>query len=99
MLKNEFLKMMKQDLETSDNGVLKQLLLSVEEFLQDFPASTEIDSAKSISDLYAKMEVYAKKNAKGSRFVFGPLDLKKFFLDYFGLKEVDASFFKLEDFI
>ncbi len=99
MLKNEFLVMMKQDLETKHDETLNQLLLCFEEILKDYPASTEIDNSKTIEECYKSMEKYAKENAKNNSYCFTPEKTKEFIVNYLGLKTVKTAFINLEDFI
>ena len=99
MLKDEFLKTMKQDLTTKNDETLNQLLLCFEEVLKEYPAQTEIDSTKTVEDCYKKMEEYARTNAKNNAYCFTPDKAKSFIVDYLGLKSQTKTFVKLEDFI
>lgn len=101
MLKNEFIEMMHQDLETSDNEEVKQVLLCLEEILKEYPVTTEIDSSKNCEDCYKQMKVEAQKRAKNGSYCFAGESLKAFVIEYLGLAKVpgkETSKIKLEDF-
>lgn len=99
MLKDEFLKTMKQDLTTKNNETLNELLQCFEEVLKEYPTQTDIDSIKTVEECYKKMEEYARENAKNNTYCFTPNKTKSFVIDYLGLKTQIKSFVKLEDFI
>lgn len=99
MLKNEFIKMMQDDLQTSDKAEYKELLCAVEEVLKDYPSSTEIDNEKTIEGCYKAMYDFASKNRKGSSYLFGAAQTKDFIINYFGLKETSPASVDLFDFL
>lgn len=99
MLKDEFLKKMKQDLSTKNDETLISLLQCFEEVLKEYPSQTDIDSIKTVEECYKKMEKYAEDNVKGNVYCFTPENTKTFIIDYLGLKFQTKSFIKLEDFI
>lgn len=99
MLKDEFLKTIKQDLTTKNDETLNQLLICFEEILKEYPAQTEIESAKTVEDCYKNMEKYAKEHSKNNSYCFTPTQTKDFIINYLGLKSQTKSFIKLEDFI
>lgn len=101
MLKNEFLEMMHQDLETSNNQEAKQVLLCFEEILKEYPNSVEIDSSKNCDDCYKKMKIEAQKRATNGSYCFLGDSLKEFIIEYLGLeslKDKSANKIKFEDF-
>lgn len=108
MLKDEFIKMQKQDLETSEDIVLKQLLEAVEEVLKDYPDYIDIDSSLTIENCYEKMKTRAKQKAVNNIYCFTPKETKKFIIEYLGFKDIEqkdsinitkTNFVNLEDFI
>ncbi len=108
MLKEEFIKMQKQDLETSKDVVLKQLLEAVEEVLKDYPLNIELDSKLTIKDCYEKMKTKARQKAVNNSYCFAPKETKEFIIEYLGLKdikqedsinEIKTNFIHLEDFL
>lgn len=108
MLKDEFIKMQRQDLETSKDIVLKQLLEAVEEILKDYPVYVDLDSSLTIENCYEKMKTRAKQKAVNNSYCFTPKETKEFIIEYLGLKDIkqkDSSnttktdFVNLEDFI
>lgn len=99
MLKDEFLKTMKQDLTIKNDETLNQLLQCFEEVLKEYPSQTDIDSTKTVEECYNKMEEYARENAKNNAYCFTPEKAKSFIVNYLGLKSQAKSFIKLEDFI
>ena len=108
MLKEEFIKMQKQDLETSKDVVLKQLLEAVEEVLKDYPLNIELDSKLTIKDCYEKMKTKARQKAVNNSYCFTPKETKEFIIEYLGLKdikqedsinEIKTNFIHLEDFL
>lgn len=108
MLKDEFILMQKQDLETKKDIVLKQLLEVVEEVLKDYPNYTDLDSNLTIEDCYEKMKTRAKQKAVNNCYCFTPKETKQFIIEYLGLKDVKqedstnttkTNFINLEDFI
>lgn len=96
MLKDEFLKMMKEDLETKNSESLNQLYQCFDEILKDYSSQTEIDSTKTIEECYKNMEKYARENAKNGAYCFTPEKTKDFIINYLNLKP--KGFIKLEDF-
>lgn len=99
MLKNEFLIMQEQDLETSSNNLHKQMLLCFKHLLQDYPEDIEINESKTCAECYDKMFEKAKKEHIE---VFGPEDTKNFIIEYLGITKIlhsNAKMIKLEDFI
>lgn len=101
MLKNEFLDMMHQDLETSDNVNAKQVLMCFEEILKDYPASTDIDSSKTCEDCYQQMKEEANKRATAGSYCFLGDALKTFIIEYLGLDKIQdrqTNKVRLEDF-
>lgn len=102
MRKDDFLNMMKQDLVTKNDKCLNDLLLCFEEVLKPFSSDLEISSEKTIEDCYKKMKDFARKNNVRGVYSFSPNEIRKFILNYFGIKEMEKSsyeFVKLEDFI
>ena len=102
MLKNEFLEMMHQDLETNNNENAKQVLMCFEEILKEYPASTDIDSSKNCDDCYQKMKEEAKKRAQDGSYCFLGDSLKTFIIEYLGLENVQnkqPNKVRLEDFL
>ena len=108
MLKDEFIKMQRQDLETSKDIVLKQLLEAVEEVIKDYPNYIDLDSSLTIENCYEKMKTKAKQKAVNNSYCFTPKETKEFIIEYLGLKDIkqeDSSnttktnFVNLEDFI
>lgn len=102
MLKDEFLLMMKQDLETSDDENYKQIYLCFEEILKSYPSSQEIDNSKNCKDCFDKMKSEARKKAKNGFYCFTPDQAKEFIIKYLNLHETIPSkskILKLEDFI
>ena len=108
MLKDEFIKMQRQDLETNKDIVLKQLLVAVEEVLKDYPDYVDLDSSLTIENCYEKMKTRAKQKAVNNSYCFAPKETKEFIIEYLGLKDIkqeDSSnttktnFVNLEDFI
>lgn len=100
--------MQKQDLETSNNAIHKQLLSAVEEVLKDYPETITLDSKLTIEDCYNKMKSEAQKKAVNSSYCFGPEETRDFIINYLGLKkdgqnilneEKKSDFINLEDFI
>lgn len=99
MLKDEFLKTMKQDLVTKNDEILNQLLICFEEVLKEYPTQTEIDSTKTVEECYKNMKKYAREKASNNSYCFNPKQTKLFIIDYLNLKPQTRSFIKLEDFI
>ena len=101
MLKKEFIEMMHQDLETSNDENAKQVLECFEEILKEYPSSTEIDSSKTCEDCYKKMHAEAQKRAKNGSYCFIGESLKTFIIEYLGLEKSspkERNKIKLEDF-
>lgn len=100
MLKNEFLKMQKQDLVTKNDETLNSLLMCFEEVLKDCPVEIEIDASKTVEECYEKMKEYASKHRSGNSFCFTPEHTKHFVETYLGVehKQVGNKIIKLEDF-
>ena len=100
MLKDEFLRMMRQDLVTSEDKMLKAMLECFEEVLSTVGSNFEIDSTKTVQACYKSMYDYASKHREGVGYVFTPSEVKKFIMDYLGVKEDSSSnIIKLEDFV
>ena len=100
MLRDEFIQMQRQDLVTSNNEILKELLMAIEEVLRDYPATTEFDNDLTVSKCYEKMKKFAKSKAANGCYCVGTVETKKIIKDYFGLKEIEKqNFINLEDFI
>ena len=105
MLKDEFLLMQKQDLETSDDFNLKNLLEVFEEVLKPLSSHIEIDSKKSVSDCYKEMENYARKNAKSRCFSFNSKQVIDFVSKYLEINDLvnnsadNNTFVDLSDFL
>jgi len=108
MLKEEFMLMQRQDLETSNNLVFKQLLNAVEEVLEDYPDYMDFNSNLTIEDCYEKMKTRAKQKAVNNCYCFTPKETKEFIIEYLGLKDIkqensinttNTNFVNLEDFI
>lgn len=101
MLKNDFLEMMHQDLETSNNENAKQVLRCFEEVLKDYPSTVEIDSSKSCEDCYKQMEIAAKEKAVNGSYCFAGDSLRTFIIKYLDLPVLAKDAIKkvrLEDF-
>lgn len=101
MLKNEFLDMMHQDLETIDNVNAKHVLLCFEEILKDYPSTTDIDSSKTCEDCYQQMKEEARERATDGSYCFFGDSLKSFIIEYLGLEKIQnnqTSKVRLEDF-
>lgn len=104
MLKDEFISMQRQDIETNNNEVLKQLLLAFEEVLKDYPLTTELSSNLTIEDCYNKMATEARNKAENNSYCFAPKETKEFIIKYLGLNSKQqetkqTTFINLEDFI
>ncbi len=108
MLKKEFILMQRQDLETSNNLVFKQLLNAVEEVLEDYPDYIDFNSNLTIEDCYEKMRTRAKQKAVNNCYCFTPKETKEFIIEYLSLKDIKqkdsinttkTNFINLEDFI
>jgi len=101
MLKNEFILMQKQDLETSDDFNLKNLLEVFETVLNPLSSDLEIDPKKTVSDCYKEMEMYARKNAKGGKFSFNSKQVIEFVSKYLSVDnlEIKNTFVDLGDFL
>ena len=100
--------MQKQDLETNENIVLKQLLTVVVEVLKDYTETVDINPKLTIEDCYNKMKSNARKKAVNNSYCFGPEETKEFIVKYLDLdksnqktikEEVKSNFVNLEDFI
>jgi len=97
MRKNEFLQMMRQDLETHQNKeLLSDVLEWVEFTLQFFPESTEIDSKKTVEAAYKAIESFARTNRKQ---VITPKAATKIIIDYLEVKQPATRQVNLEDFL
>lgn len=101
MLKNEFLEMMKQDLETNDNKMVKALHCVFEEVLSLYPDNTEIDNKLTVIECYKEMKAYARKNAQDGMFAFTPSEAEEFVRYYLKLNKVECvnKHVNLEDFL
>lgn len=100
MLKNEFIEMQRQDLVTSTNQNLKQMLEAFEELLKDYPVTQEIDNNKTCEECYKLMEKEAEEKAVNGKYCFGPSATKEFIIKYLGLDiQKQATVINLEDFI
>lgn len=104
MLKNEFLLMQEQDLETSDDFNLKNLLEVFKEVLKPISSCIEIDSKKSVSDCYKEMKKYAKENAKAGCFSFNSSQVIDFVSKYLEVTDIvnnssNNTFVNLSDFL
>lgn len=108
MLKDEFIKMQRQDLETSKNEILNQLLEAVEEVLKNYPNYIDLGSNLTIENCYEKMKTRAKQKAVNNSYCFTPKETKQFIIEYLGLKDIKqedsinttkTNFVNLEDFI
>ena len=100
--------MQRQDLETSNNLVFKQLLDAVEEVLKDYPDYVNLDSSLTIENCYEKMKTRAKQKAFNNCYCFTPKETKEFIIEYLSLKDIKqedstnttkTNFINLEDFI
>ena len=99
MLKNEFLEMMHQDIETSNNENVKQVLMCFQDILKEYPSSVDIDSSKNCEDCYKQMKAEAQKRAQNGSYCFAGDSLKEFIVNYLGLEKINNSKkIKLEDF-
>ena len=101
MLKTEFLEMMQQDLESSNNEGAKQVLLCMKEILKEYPYTTEIDSLKNCEECYKEMKAEAQKRATNGSYCFAGDSLKNFIIEYLELEKVqvkEPEKIKLEDF-
>ena len=100
MLKNEFIEIQRQDLVTSSNNNVKQMLEAFEEVLKDYPLTQEIDNSKTCEECYKKMEEEAHKKSINGSYCFGPSETKEFIINYLGLENKDnTTIINLEDFI
>lgn len=100
MLRDEFIQMQRQDLLTSNNEVLKELLRAIEEVLIDYPATTEFDGKLTVENCYEKMKGFAKAKAVNGCYCVSPDEVKVIVKDYFGLTGVEKQdFVNLEDYI
>ena len=91
MLKDEFLLMQEQDLETSDDSNLKNLLEVFELVLKRLPSNTDIDSKKSVSDCYKEMEYFARKHAKSGCFSFNSKQVIDFVSKYLEVNDLVSN--------
>ena len=97
MKKNEYLQMMRQDLETHSNKeLLSDVLEWIEFSLQFFPDSTEIDSKKTVEGAYKKIELFARGNRKQ---VITPAAATKIIIDYLEVKQPATQQINLGDFL
>lgn len=100
MLKHEFLEMQRQDIETSNNELYKQLLIAMEEVLKEYPSSINIDSSLTIEACYNKMKEEAHEKAVSGCYCFGPIETREFIIRFLGLTEIhNTNFVNLEDFM
>lgn len=102
MLKDEFLKMQRQDIETNKNKMVHALCDCFEEVLKDVPFDIDIDSTKNVEDCLKKMETHARQHAEKGRFAFTPQEAIEFVVDYLGLKNIKQksdNFVNLGDFL
>ena len=85
MTKNDFLRLQEEDIQDSDNSMLKQIL---ECFKMHIPADAEISENKSVSGMYDYMYSYAKKNQTKGVCCIDPFDgFKKLAFEYLEIKE------------
>ena len=104
MLKEEFIEMQRQDIETLNNDVLNSLCDLFEEILEDYPNNTEIESTKSVSGCYSEMRKFAQSKAKNGEYCFGNKQSIDFVIKYLNLErkqeKIDSNdFVDLSDFI
>ena len=103
MLKEEFIEMQRQDLETLNNDVLNSLCDLFEEILKDYPNFLDIDSTKSVSGCFSEMRKFAQSKAKNGEYCFGHKQSIDFVIKYLNLERkqesVDNDFVDLNDFI
>jgi|GEM_PF-2106154 len=92
MIKNEFLLMMEQDLQTHENKQqLADVLNCMKEILKSYPPETEIDSAKTAEGCFKAMREYAQKNQESGCYYFGHDKSVEFITDYLGLGKAKSG--------
>ena len=94
---SEFVRMCRQNIETSaEKEKLTSLLLAVEQLVGETPGC-DIDGGKSLEELFGKMKAFAQEHQKGSYYAFVPSEAEKFIRDYLGIGERKPV--RLEDFL
>jgi len=100
MLKIEWLQREKQFIDNSNKRGLKGLYNHINNFLQNFNSSVEIEDSKTVEECYKKMEKYAEKHRDGNSYCFLDDEEEKFVLEYLGVKsESETKIINLSDFL
>lgn len=101
MLKNDFIKMLNEDMVTNTNQNLKELNQIIIEVLSNYPNDLDIDSSKNVSNCYKSMFEIAKKKAFNNRYAMGKEETIQVIKNYFELPEIEkkADFINFDDFI
>lgn len=91
MLKQDFLIMMEQDLETKNDPQLNAVLDCFKEILKNYPESTDINPNKTVEGCFKEMREFAKKNQKNGCYYFTPKESEEFIKKYLELKNESAG--------
>jgi len=101
MKKNEFIEMMRQDLETHPNkNQLIPVLECMKEILKRYPIDTEIDTQKAVEDCFNQIKEHARKKQQNGCYYFTPQESTDFIAAYLGVEKVKQDCrVDLEDFL
>ena len=104
MLKEEWLKEQKEEINKDNPSIVENILIEllkiIEGCLSQTKSNFEIDNEKSVKNCYKAMEKYAKEHQVEGCYCFNEEQTKKIVRDYFGIIEIEESkIFNLSDFL
>ena len=104
MLKEEWLKEQKQEINKEnpsvEENILIVLLKIIEECLSQTKSNFEIDNDKTVKNCYKKMEDYARENQVSGCYCFSEEQTKEFVKNHFNIVEIEENkIINLSDFI
>jgi hypothetical protein len=87
MKATEFIKMMKQDIETHSNKAIFSQVVEVMEYVLSDKPNADIPHDRTPEGCYSTMKDHANKNKSGGFFGFGYKDSVNFVAEYLGVKQ------------
>lgn len=104
MLKEEWLKEQKEEINKENPSVEETILIFllkiIEECLSQTKSNFEIDNDKTVKNCYKEMEKYARKNQVSGCYCFSEEQTKEFVKNYFNIVEIEENkIINLSDFI
>lgn len=101
MLKNDYSKMIMQDMVTCNDNQLLELNKIFQNLLENYPNTIEIDSSKTLNGCFDEMTKFAKSKALSGCYAMNEEEVIEIMKNYFNLQNQEAkkNFVNFDDFI